>query len=238
MRINDTYKVLIIALVSRLTVFVSSVFGFTFFNPLATQHFVFPNNYLNIFGHFDGDWYQKIALFGYPVINHVASGNWAFFPLYPFLILLGGTFLFGTTSIALDSSVMLAGFILSNILFFLCAILFYKLSKLLINNKKIVLISVTFFCFWGSPFFYSESLFMVLALSAFYLLEKGQTKTSTLAGFLAGFAHSTGFIISIPFIYIDYKPENIAGHFFNHSRYSYPISYSTFTAISLPETFL
>jgi Gpi18-like mannosyltransferase len=100
---------------------------------------------------------------------------------------------------------MLAGFILSNILFFLCVILFYKLSKLLINNKKIVLISVAFFCFWGSSFFYSavysESLFIVLALSAFYLLEKGQTKTSTIAGFFAGFARSTGFIISVPFIY-------------------------------------
>jgi hypothetical protein len=81
LRINDTYKVLIIALVSRLTVFVSSAIGFTFFNSLATQHFVFPNNYLDIFGHFDGGWYQKIALFGYPVINHVPSGNWAFFPL-------------------------------------------------------------------------------------------------------------------------------------------------------------
>jgi Gpi18-like mannosyltransferase len=94
---------------------------------------------------------------------------------------------------------------LSNILFFLCVILFYKLSKLLINNKKIVLISVAFFCFWGSSFFYSavysESLFIVLALSAFYLLEKGQTKTSTLADFLAGFARSTGFIVSVPFIY-------------------------------------
>ena len=205
LRINDLHKVLIIALVSRLTVFVFSAVGFTFFDPLAAQHFVFPNNYLDIFGNFDGGWYQKIALFGYPVINHVPSGNWAFFPLYPFLMLLGGSFLFGTTNIPLDTSVMLAGFILSNILFFGCVILFYKLSQLLINNKKIVLISAAFFCFWGSSFFYSavysESLFMALALSAFYLLEKGQTKASTIAGFLAGFARSTGFIVSVPFIY-------------------------------------
>jgi Gpi18-like mannosyltransferase len=205
LRINETHKVLIIALVSRLTVFVSGTVGFTFFNPLAAQHFVFPNNYLSIFGNFDGQWYQKIALSGYPALNHVPSGNWAFFPLYPFLMLVAGTFLFGITNIPLDTSVMLAGFIISNILFFVCVILFYKLSKLLINNKKIALISVAFFCFWGSTFFYSavysESLFMALALSAFYLLEKGQTKKSTLAGFFAGFARSTGFIISIPFIY-------------------------------------
>ena len=205
LRINEGSKVLIIALFSRFTVFAVSAVGYKFINPLALQHFVFPNNYLDIFGHFDGGWYQKIALFGYPVINHVPSGNWAFFPLYPFLMIIFGTFLYGTTNIALDSSVMLAGFILSNILFFVCVILFYKLSKLLINNKKIVLISVAFFCFWGSSFFYSavysESLFMALALSAFYLLEKRQTKTSTIAGFLAGFARSTGFIISMPFIY-------------------------------------
>jgi Gpi18-like mannosyltransferase len=205
LRINEGYKVLIIALISRFTVFAFSAVGFTFFNPLAAQHFVFPNNYLDIFGNFDGGWYQKIALSGYPVINHIPSGNWAFFPLYPFLMLVTGTFLFGITNIPLDTSVMLAGFIISNILFFVCVILFYKLSKLLISNKKIVLLSVAFFCFWGSSFFYSavysESLFMVFAVSAFYLLEKGQAKTSTIAGFFAGFARSTGFIISIPFIY-------------------------------------
>jgi Gpi18-like mannosyltransferase len=204
-RISEGSMVLIIALLSRLTVFLSSVVGFTFFSALTVQHFVFPNNYLDIFGHFDGQWYQNIALFGYPVINHVPSGNWAFFPLYPFLMLIGGVFLFGTVNMPLTTAVTLAGFIVSNALFFICVILFYKLTKLLINNKKIVLVSVAFFCFWGSSFFYSavysESLFMALSLSAFYFLEKEQTTKSTLFGIFAGLARSTGFIVSVPFIY-------------------------------------
>jgi Gpi18-like mannosyltransferase len=204
-RVNEGSLVLIIALLSRLTVLVASAIGFTFFSNLAMQHFVFPNTYLDIFGTFDGDWYKNIALFGYPVINHMPSGNWAFFPLYPFLMNIGGTFLFGTVKIPLTTATTLAGLMVSNALFFVCAILFYKLSNLLINNKKITLISVAFFCFWGSSFFYSavysESLFMTLALSAFYFLEKGQTTKSTLFGFLAGLARSSGFIVSVPFIY-------------------------------------
>lgn len=118
---------------------------------------------------------------------------------------IGGTFLFGTINLPLNTSVTLAGFIISNALFFICVILFYKLSKLLINDKKIVLISVAFFCFWGSSFFYSavysESLFMALGLSAFYFLEKEHTTKSTIFGFFAGLARSTGFIVSVPFIY-------------------------------------
>jgi Gpi18-like mannosyltransferase len=204
-RASEATIVLIIALLSRLTVLVSSTIGFTFFSNLAIQPFVFPNSYLDIFGTLDGNWYTNIALFGYPVINHLPSGNWAFFPLYPFLMNIGGTFLSGTIKIPLTAATTLAGFIVSNALFFVSAILFYKLSKLLINNKKIVLISVAFFCFWGSSFFYSavysESLFMTLSLSAFYLLEKGQTTKSTIFGFFAGLSRSSGFIVSVPFIY-------------------------------------
>ncbi len=204
-RINEISLVLIIALLSRLVVLVSGAIGFTLFNPMALQHFVFPNSFLDIFGHFDGQWYQKIALFGYPAINQIPSGNWAFFPLYPFMMSIGGTFLFRTVNLPINTAVTVAGFIISNALFFICVILFYKLSKLLINDKKIVLVSVGFFCFWGSSFFYSavysESLFMALGLLAFYFLEKEQTTKSTLFAFFAGLARSTGFIVSVPFIY-------------------------------------
>jgi len=197
--------VLLIGLLSRLTVLVSGLVGFSFFNIFTVPRLIFPNIYLDIFGNFDGGWYQKIALFGYPLIGHIPSGNWAFFPLYPFLMSIGGALLRGIMNIPLSMAVMLAGFIISNVLFFVSVFLFYKLSKLLINNKKIVLISVAFFCFWGSSFFYSavysESLFMTLTLLAFYFLEKGQTKKSTIFGFFAGLARSSGFLISVPFIY-------------------------------------
>lgn len=204
-RISEASAVLLIALLSRIIIFASSAVGFALFNPVAMHNFIFPNNFLDIFTQWDGQWYQNIALHGYPVINHLPSGNWAFFPLYPFLMSIGGTFLFDTTKMPLNTAVTITGFIISNALFFVCALVFYKLSKLLINNKKTVLLSVVFFCFWGSSFFYSavysESLFMALALLAFYFLEKEQTKKSTLFGFFAGFARSTGFIVSIPFIY-------------------------------------
>lgn len=197
--------VLLIGFLSRITVLVSGLVGFSYFNIFTVPRFVFPNIILDIFGKFDGGWYQKIALFGYPMLGHMPSGNWAFFPLYPFLMSTGGALLGGIMNVSPGMAVMLAGFIVSNVLFFVSVFLFYKLSKLLINNKKIVLISVAFFSFWDSSFFYSavysESLFMALTLSAFYFLEKGQTTKSTIFGFFAGLARSSGFLIAVPFIY-------------------------------------
>jgi len=109
---------------------------------------------------------------------------------------------------------MLAGFLISNSLFFVSLMIFYKLSEKIFKDKKLALLSSVFFAFWpGSLFYscvYSESLFMTLALGAFYFLEKGKAKKSTLLGFLAAVTRSNGFLVAIPFLYQGLKKKKLS----------------------------
>lgn len=102
-------------------------------------------------------------------------------------------------------SALVAGFIISNVLFFAALYLFYKLSLIVLNNPKHSIVATVFFAFWPGALFYSavysESLFMTLSLAAFYLLEKAKTVGSTVAAFLAALARSSGFLIAAVFLF-------------------------------------
>ena len=114
-----------------------------------------------------------------------------------------GTPLFGI--ISFDQAVLISGFLISNILFFVSLILFYHVTKLVFGKSTLALISTVFFAFWPGPLFYStvysESLFMTLALGAFYFLEKAQSGKSAILGFFAALTRSNGFLVLIPFVY-------------------------------------
>jgi Gpi18-like mannosyltransferase len=76
---------------------------------------------------------------------------------------------------------------------------------MILGNSRLAVISTMFFSFWPGALYYSaaysESLFMSLALGAFYFLEKEQSGKAVSLGFLAGFARSNGFLIFIPFLF-------------------------------------
>ncbi len=158
---------------------------------------------VNLFSRWDGGCYANLALNGYSTINNPVDGLWCFFPLYPFLMRILSTFFLGIMNDF--EAVLFAGFLISNILFFVNLILFHKLSEIILKNSKLALVSTLFFAFWpGSLFYsaiYSESLFMTLFLGAFYFLERGKSTKSTLFAFLAGLTRSNGFLIFIPFLY-------------------------------------
>ncbi len=98
----------------------------------------------------------------------------------------------------------LAGFIVSNVAFFLSVYFFYKLTNKIFNSPQIALVATAFYSFWGGAVFYSaiysEALFMALALGAFYYLEEDKLPIAVLLGFLASFTRSNGFLICIPFL--------------------------------------
>ena len=197
---SDTGKVFFIGLSSRLLIFGAAFLG-SFFSTSAKTISTIP--IINLFSQWDGGWYSQIAVFGYPAGNNPLSGNWAFFPLYPGLMRFFGTPLFGVMSS--DQAVLISGFLISNILFFASLILFYQVTKLVFGKSGIALVSTVFFAFWPGALFYSavysESLFMALALGAFYFLEKGQSGKSGILGFFAALTRSNGFLILIPFVY-------------------------------------
>jgi hypothetical protein len=205
--LHGSGQVLLIGLASRLLVFTSAIIGFSVFGPRQPL----PNENLwnisvpivNLFSRWDTGFYAPIALYGYPSGSNPVGQQWAWFPLYPLMMKAVGPLFSGFLSP--NDAVIVAGFLISNVLFFVSLMLFYKISKMVLGNSRLAIISTIFFSFWPGALFYSavysESLFMALALGAFYFLEKGESKKSTLLGFLAGFARSNGFLIFIPFLF-------------------------------------
>jgi hypothetical protein len=198
-------QVILIGLVSRLVVFAAAFAGYSLFSLRQTLPSEGVWNIqvpiVNLFSRWDSGWYLQIALNGYPPGNSPIAIQWAWFPLYPITMKAG---LILTPWFTSAEAVLVAGFFISNVLFFVSLYLFYKLSQKILLDSRLALLSTFFFCFWPGAFFYSavysESLFMTLALSAFYFLEKKQQVQATALGFLAAFARSTGFLIFIPFL--------------------------------------
>jgi hypothetical protein len=197
---SEIATVFLIGLSSRLL-----IFGVAFLTSIfySSAKIVSSIPIINFFSQWDGAWYTQIALLGYPAESNPLSGNWAFFPLYPFLMRAFGTPFFGLMSST--EAVLVSGFLLSNILFFVSLFLFYKVTKTIFGKSNFALISTVFFAFWPGALFYStvysESLFMTFALGAFYLLEKGKSGKSAVLGFFAALTRSNGFLIFIPFVY-------------------------------------
>lgn len=197
---SETGKVFLIGLSSRLL-----IFGVAFLTSIfySSAKIVSSIPILNFFSQWDGAWYTQIALFGYPAGSNPLSGNWAFFPLYPFLMRVFGTPFFGLVSST--EAVLFSGFLISNVLFFVSLFLFYHVTKIVFGKNGFALISTVFFAFWPGALFYStvysESIFMTFALGAFYLLEKGKSGKSAVLGFFAALTRSNGFLMLIPFVY-------------------------------------
>jgi hypothetical protein len=197
---SEIGKVFLIGLSSRLL-----IFGVAFLTNIfySSAKIVSSIPLVNFFSQWDGAWYTQIALFGYPAVSNPLSGNWAFFPLYPFLMRIFGTPFYGLMSST--EAVLFAGFLISNVLFFVSLFLFYNVTKIIFGKNRFALISTVFFAFWPGALFYStvysESLFMTFALGAFYLLEKGKTGKSAVLGFFAALTRTNGFLVLIPFVY-------------------------------------
>ncbi|UCC59027.1 MAG: hypothetical protein JSW14_03785 [Candidatus Bathyarchaeum sp.] len=200
-------KVFLIGLASRVLVFIAAIVGISVFGITEA----YPKEILwdlelplvNLFSRWDTGHYAHIAIWGYAPGSNPLAVQWAWFPLFPIIIGAIGRLFFGI--LPQIEAVCLAGFLLNNILFFICLILFYKLSEMILGNKKLALLSSVFFSFWSGSLFYScvysESLFMTLMLGAFIFLEKGKEVKSALLGFFAGLTKSSGLLILVPFLY-------------------------------------
>lgn len=196
--------ILLIGLASRFIVFFSAIVGYY---TIGVRERL-PNDIMwdigfpvvNLFNRWDSGHYINIALNWYSV---EPSEAWAFFPLYPAIIRIASFPLMGL--VHSDQAIALGGFLISNVLFFILIFYFYKLSKIVLKNSDLALLSTIVFSLWpGSLFYscvYSESLFMVLMVSSLYFLEGNKAFFATILGFLAGLTRANGFLIFIPFLY-------------------------------------
>lgn len=190
--------------------FVGNVFlpyraGYDFTNVLNK---IPPESILNNFlvfpwANFDGVHYLSIAGYGY-----ITEGQ--FFPLFPILIHIISSFFGSVMPFGLTS--FFTALFISNLSFFIALLVFYKLVSLDFS-RNIAKWSVIFLLFFPTSFYfasiYSESLFLLLSLLAFYFARKRQWVLVGIFGFLLTATRLVGIIILPVLLYEFFNQEKV-----------------------------
>lgn len=143
---------------------------------------------------FDGIFYIRISLQGYSQYEQ------AYFPLYPLLIRFFTLLTFGNP--------IIAGVLISNIVFIFGLIVFLKYAAKITKNQNLIWLILFLLCYPTSFFFgvmYTESLFFLLLLSSVYFFQKEKYILSFLFAFLTGLTRVTGVFLVILLIFEAYK---------------------------------
>ena len=159
---------------------------------------VSPNELANLQARWDTDFYHQIATTGYHWDPSVfLHQNVVFFPLYPLLMRWGGALL--------GSHPLLAGTLVSLAAFAGAIVLLYRLAALELGEDKawpvILLVSTYPFALFYSAV-YTESLFLLLTVGAFYAMRRRHLFLAALCGCAAGLARPNGFWLALPLLWL------------------------------------
>jgi mannosyltransferase PIG-V len=140
----------------------------------------------------DSVWYLRIADSGYGG----SPARAAFFPLYPMLVRLLGVFGGGG-----PGAELVASFVISLAAFFGALVLLYRLAALelgaAVARSTLLLLAVfPAALFFGAP--YSESLFLLVSVGAFYAARTGSWAWAGLCAGLASATRSAGLLLLLP----------------------------------------
>jgi len=151
----------------------------------------------------DSAWYLRIADSGYG--NSVPRA--AFFPLYPLLIRGVATVLGGS-----NGALLVAAYLVSLTAFLGALTLLYRLTELELGRRlaRPTLLLLAVFpaaAYFGAP--YSESLFLLLAVGAFYAARTGRWAWAGACAGLASATRSAGLLLLLPLalIWWDSRPR-------------------------------
>jgi hypothetical protein len=192
--------IILLVIITRLL-----IIGIAYFSSIKIEFDEpFQGSFLDLFSRYDAGFYIHIAIEGYeysakglPTIN--------FFPFYPILIkifnLLIGNLIGGPGII---------GYIISNVSLAIAAIYLYLLARLDFD-ENISIKSVFYMLIFPASFYfsiiYTEGLFLLLTISAFYYARKKQWLIASLLGFFISLTRIPGVFIFIPFL-IEYLDLN------------------------------
>ncbi len=147
---------------------------------------------------FDTLWYLKIATYGYSP----EDGSTVYFPLYPLLIRVGGKILLG--------NYLLAALIISNLAYIGLLFYLYRLTTSLLEEET-ARRTVVYLAIFPTAFFflagYTESLFLLLTLAAFWYAHQERWWLAGILGFLASLTRLQGVILILPLLYLYFTEE-------------------------------
>jgi hypothetical protein len=151
----------------------------------------------------DSVWYLRIADSGYGD----SAPRAAFFPLYPLLVRGVATILGGS-----HGALLVAAYLVSLTAFLAALTLLYRLTELELGRRlaRPTLLLLAVFpaaVYFGAP--YSESLFLLLAVGAFYAARTGRWAWAGACAGLASATRSAGLLLLLPLalIWWDSRPR-------------------------------
>ena len=147
---------------------------------------------LSMWQRYDALWYQQIATHGYQVGNSTA----VFYPLYPLTSHI--------TSALLGGQVVVAELAVSSVAFTIGMWLLYRVARLDIGPiaaHLAVLLTALFPVgfYFLAPF--TESLYLMLSLAAFWFARNGRPWAAGVAGFAASLTRIQGIFLVLPLAY-------------------------------------
>ena len=157
-------------------------FGDTLFSPLAR---------------WDAVWYLTVADDGYESAD---SPRQAFFPLYPLLVRAGGQLAGGSRG-----ALLIAAYIVALAAFLGALYFFHRLVSLELGRERagpalLLLCVFPASFFFGAP--YSESVFLLASVAAFWAARNGLWMWAGIAGGAAAATRSAGLLLLLPLAYL------------------------------------
>jgi hypothetical protein len=185
---------------SRALIFLVAIVGDAFLETEPGHWVADPNSpFFSLWAKWDSQWYVQIARDGY-WFQPLQQSNVAFFPLYPLLTRL--------TAPLLDGNLVRAGFVVSNLAFFLALIVLYRLTSLLLSEQTTLdrpalraasQRTIFYMAFFPTAFFYSavytESLFLLLSVATVYFARQQRWFPAAAAGLLAATTRNLGVLL-------------------------------------------
>ena len=167
--------------------------------PQQTTMFGSPSPFWDQFTRYDAGWYYQIARYGYwfvpggPSAGIDKPGKIAYFPVYPLLMRYAGR-LFGRTA----ADVYLGGIVVSWMAFAAALVLLCSLARLDLPRegaRRAALLTAIFPFSFFFGLVYTESLFLLLTVVAFYAFRTRRWMLGGVAGGLATATRANGLLM-------------------------------------------
>jgi hypothetical protein len=146
----------------------------------------------------DSVWYLDIAHSGY------GGQSSAFFPLYPLLVRV-------VAAVSAPGALLVAGYVVSLAALFGALYLMHRLVTLELGSSQVARVAVLMLALFpgalwlGAP--YSESLFLLLSIGAFYAARIERWALAGLCAGLASAARSAGVVLLVPLVILWWKSD-------------------------------
>jgi hypothetical protein len=184
----------------------ATTLAFPLDRPQPATMFGAPRPFWDQFTRYDAGWYYQVAQYGYRFVPGGPSagidkpGKIAYFPLYPLLMRYAGR-LFGRT----PGDVYLGGLLVSWLAFAAALVVLFSLARLDLSRgraQRAVLLTAIFPFSFFFGLVYTESVFLLLTLVAFYGFRTRRWITGGVAGGLATATRVNGILMLVPLAWI------------------------------------